>query len=78
MCMCVCYLYLYVWQVRSPTARTLLLLADETTGLLRGDTTGKLRVVNTGVRLFEREEAFDVLPNDLAAVQAFMASNCRA
>ena len=28
--------------------------------------------------LFEREEAFDVLPNDLAAVQAFMAGNCRA
>jgi threonine synthase len=28
--------------------------------------------------LFEREEAFDVLPNDLAAVQAFLAGNCRA
>ena len=28
--------------------------------------------------LFEREEAFDVLPNDLAAVQQFMADNCRA
>ena len=28
--------------------------------------------------LFERREAFDVLPNDLAEVQAFMAGNCRA
>lgn len=28
--------------------------------------------------LFEREEAFDVLPNDLTAVQQFMADNCRA
>jgi threonine synthase len=28
--------------------------------------------------LFERPEAFDVLPNDLAEVQSFMAGNCRA
>jgi len=28
--------------------------------------------------LFERPEAFDVLPNDLAEVQTFMAGNCRA
>jgi threonine synthase len=28
--------------------------------------------------LFEREEAFDVLPNDLQTVQQFMAANCRA
>ena len=28
--------------------------------------------------LFERKEAFDVLPNDLAEVQRFMAANCRA
>ena len=28
--------------------------------------------------LFERPEAFDVLPNDLAQVQTFMAGNCRA
>jgi len=30
------------------------------------------------VDLFERPEAFDVLPNDLAEVQTFMAGNCRA
>ena len=28
--------------------------------------------------LFEREEAFDVLPNDLAEVHQFMVANCRA
>ena len=28
--------------------------------------------------LFERPEAFNVLPNDLAEVQTFMAGNCRA
>jgi len=28
--------------------------------------------------LFERQEAFNVLPNDLAEVQTFMAGNCRA
>ena len=28
--------------------------------------------------LFEREETFDVLPNDLQTVQQFMAANCRA
>ena len=28
--------------------------------------------------LFERPEAFDVLPNDLTEVQTFMAGNCRA
>ena len=28
--------------------------------------------------LYEREERFEVLPNDLDAVQAFMAGNIRA
>ena len=28
--------------------------------------------------LFDRPETFDVLPNDLAEVQTFMAGNCRA
>jgi threonine synthase len=28
--------------------------------------------------LFERVETYDVLPNDLADVQRFMAENCRA
>ena len=43
--------------VRSPTARTLLLLSDEVRALLRRDAGGALKVVNTGVRLFERQEA---------------------
>ena len=43
--------------VRSPTARSLLLLADEVVALLAADGAGSLRVVNTGVRLLEREEA---------------------
>jgi hypothetical protein len=42
---------------RSPTAKSLLLLADEVLALLRADTGGALRVVNTGVRIFERETA---------------------
>ena len=43
--------------VRSPTARSLLLVADEVLALLSADTCGGLRCVNTGVRIFEREEA---------------------
>ena len=42
---------------RSPTARSLLLVSDEVLALLRADVEGQLRVVNTGVRIFEREEA---------------------
>lgn len=42
---------------RSPTARSLLLLSKEIVALLRADGAGALKVVNTGVRLFEREEA---------------------
>jgi len=43
--------------VRSPTARSLLLLAPECLALLRADAAGVLRVVQTGARLFERDEA---------------------
>ena len=42
---------------RSPSARQLLLVTDEVLGLLRADSAGALRVVHTGVRIFEREEA---------------------
>ena len=42
---------------RSPTARTLLLLSREVLGFLRSDTAGVLKVVSTGVRIFERDEA---------------------
>ena len=47
--------------VRSPQARSLLLLADEVLSLLRSDRYGALKVVNTGVRVFEREVAKGVL-----------------
>mmetsp|Transcript_49340 Transcript_49340/g.160416 ORF Transcript_49340/g.160416 Transcript_49340/m.160416 type:complete len:476 (-) Transcript_49340:148-1575(-) len=42
---------------RSPTGRSLLLVSDEVLSLLRADTRGALRIVNTGVRLFEAQEA---------------------
>lgn len=44
--------------VRSPTAKSLLLVSDEVLALLRADAaTGRLRVVNTGVHVLERETA---------------------
>lgn len=44
--------------VRSPTAKSLLLVADEVLELLKADaSTGYLRVVNTGVHVLERELA---------------------
>ena len=43
--------------MRSPAARSLLLLAEEVQTLLGADTGGVLRVVHAGVRLFEKEEA---------------------
>ena len=41
--------------VRSPTAKSLLLVAPEVLAVLKTDTAGALKVVNTGVKLFERE-----------------------
>lgn len=42
---------------RSPAGRSLLLLSEQVLSLLRADSTGALKIVHTGVRLFEREEA---------------------
>ena len=44
--------------LRSPTAKSLLLVSDEVLRLVRSDSgTGRLRIVNTGVHLLERETA---------------------
>ena len=43
--------------VRSPTGRMLLLLSEQVLLLLRADCLGELKVVQCGVRLFEKEEA---------------------
>lgn len=65
--------------VRSPTVRSLLLLADEVSALLRADGRGALKVVNTGVRLFEKDEAkgtpcaFRVVHDGLAHVVPYMS-----
>ncbi|KAL1526126.1 hypothetical protein AB1Y20_014854 [Prymnesium parvum] len=40
---------------RCPTARSLVLLSEESLALLRNDAEGKLRVVNAGVRLFDTD-----------------------
>ena len=42
---------------RSPGAPTLVLLADEVRALLRRDSKGLLRVIHTGVRLFQKDSA---------------------
>jgi hypothetical protein len=42
---------------RSPNSRQLLLVTDTVLSLLRADREGQLRVVHSGVRVFEREEA---------------------
>ena len=42
---------------RSPSAKLLLLVSEAVLALLRADTEGRLRIVNCGVRCFEKEDA---------------------
>ena len=54
---------------RSPSGRQLLLVSEAVRALLSSDVGGVLRVVHTGVRIFEREEAKGCLPGGYRACQ---------